>query len=139
MNKLKELAPLVIAEADNLKKYATKEEIDRLDFSRLSTIDRNRCIYGQMTGDCYNDRANELIIQCATRVYETPNGSVNLSTATLNGNPYKISKLRYFSYHSPIEMFITYCRMDTDKDNLNNDLIDYIKGNISELKINIDE
>jgi len=52
-------------EADNIRKFATKEEIAKLDFEALWTPSLKLCIYGQMTGHCHSERAIELIEKCA--------------------------------------------------------------------------
>ena len=57
----------VVAEAIALKKNATPEEIGRLDFDTLRPENKERCIYGQMTGDCDSLRAIDLISLCAKR------------------------------------------------------------------------
>ncbi len=60
------LEQLVNEEALNLKKYATKEEIEKLDFTKLDPQDHRLCIYGQMTGHCANKRSIELQNKCTT-------------------------------------------------------------------------
>lgn len=59
--KLKEL---VVDEALKLRKYATKEEKERLDFETMICTETG-CIYGQMTGNCYSERALLLKSKCA--------------------------------------------------------------------------
>lgn len=58
----------VAREANLLKKHATKEELDRIDFFTLNPFSKLNCIYGQMTGDCYGKRATSLIKNCAVPV-----------------------------------------------------------------------
>lgn len=55
-------------EARALKENATKEETSRLDFDDLDPNSPTRCVYGQMTGSCQNDRAVDLIKKCCVRV-----------------------------------------------------------------------
>lgn len=55
----------VAREANLLKKYATKEELDRLNAKLLKPFKEDGCIYGQMTGDCFGSRATDLIHKCA--------------------------------------------------------------------------
>ncbi len=62
----------VLREANNLKKYATKEELQRLNIELLVPKFQTACIYGQMTGDCYSPRASELIHKCAVPVAAQP-------------------------------------------------------------------
>jgi len=52
-------------EAEALRMHATNEERDRLRFDELQPDHRDRCIYGQMTGNCDSDRAIVLISKCA--------------------------------------------------------------------------
>jgi hypothetical protein len=63
-----ELKKLVVEEALNIRKYATKEEMKRLNFARLCPTNQNLCVYGHLTGDCHNIRAIELLDKC-TRPY----------------------------------------------------------------------
>ena len=129
MSKIKELVRI---EADNLKRFATEEELDRLHFGRLEASVAKRCIYGQMTGFCYSERAHELIMNCAVRVYNTPEA---ISHPRLNGKPRVVSgEDRKFEYHSPIEVFI-YKNEANLKRNLNERLVDYLKGKTETLDI----
>lgn len=56
-------------EADNIRKFATKEEISRLNFRDLIPVHSESCIYGLMTGDCNSKRATELIEKCCPKGY----------------------------------------------------------------------
>lgn len=60
----------VLTEANNIKKYATTIEISLLDYFDLHPNHVNKCIYGQMTGDCHSPRAAELIEQCTPRYFK---------------------------------------------------------------------
>ncbi len=61
-----ELKEAVVKEGLLLRKYATKKEKRKLkEFSYLDSLNRKMCIYGQMTGDAFNDRATELKKLCA--------------------------------------------------------------------------
>ena len=60
-----ELELLVKDEAENLKKYALPRELAKLSFSKLFPWAYNKCIYGQMTGNCHSERAKELLSKCA--------------------------------------------------------------------------
>lgn len=57
----------VRTEINNIKKYATKAEINRLDFENLNPDSKYKCIYGQMTGICTSPRASELIFKSCAR------------------------------------------------------------------------
>ena len=63
------LEELVKKEADNIKLYATPEEIAKLDERFVSGTNTERCVYGLMTGDCNSERAKELIAQCVQNVF----------------------------------------------------------------------
>ncbi len=132
-----DLIELVKVEADNIKQHATSEEINRLNFEGLYPSNAERCIYGQMTGNCYSIRANKLIIECATRVYKLTDTSSNaLAEVSLNGKPKKESD-RASNYHSPIEIFI-YGSSQTKSGVLNNKrLINYLKGKTNKLKLKL--
>jgi hypothetical protein len=123
------LKELVEKEAKKLRKYSTEEERSNLDIDSLWANNRRRCIYGQMTGDCFSERANSLIIKCCKQVY-----TGNLSNLKLNGAPHKIDlheeRGRY--YFSPIEIFIFH--NDKRSSGVVN-LVAYLKGEIDELKL----
>lgn len=122
---------LVIQEAKALKENATEKEIHNLDFETLDSENANRCIYGQMTGICFSQRATELIQKCAERVYkEGPmDGDYVHDGAILNGSPVGMNR---FSYFSPIEVFISKAQT-TENDEANKKLIQFIKGEIKNL------
>ena len=62
---MKNLKKLVIQEAENLKQSATSEELARLDFTKLYGGDPRYCVYGQVAGGCFNERATMLLNNCA--------------------------------------------------------------------------
>lgn len=124
---------LVIEEATALRKHATKEERSNLNFENLNPDSQRRCIYGQMTGDCFSERAKKLIEKSCRRVYST-NGK--FADAKLNGSP--VGKYRATNggrlfgqntdYWSPIELFISKATS-----RMNQKLIQFIKGEIKSL------
>lgn len=59
----------VILEAKKLRKFATAEERARLDVVLLYAASAHHCIYGQLTGYCYSDRAKELKIKSGYSSY----------------------------------------------------------------------
>ncbi len=131
----KKLVELVKAEAANLKKFATKEEIDNLEAKYLDPNDPTSCIYGQCTGSCFSTRAHELIIQCADRVYNQ--GKIDernsFKGATLNGKP-NVTEGGRFNRHywSPIELFLS---QEKNMDNGNNEaIIAYLKDETQTLE-----
>lgn len=130
---------LVKKEASKLKEYATQEELARLNFEHLNPNSPRSCIYGQMTGNCYSPRANELVLKCAERVYissinSTSNSGAVFSYQTLNGEPHAIvgTKDRSELYHSPIEIYLVFNRENDTTEN-NKILIDYLKNVTTEL------
>jgi hypothetical protein len=121
------LAKLVVKEATKLRKEATESELGNLSI-HLSNLDpdkRSRCIYGQMTGDCFSKRANKLIVKCAERVYSIDKDGIGslFDNAKLNGKPKKTKK-RIGKYFSPIEMYIYLSNSNKGK----KALLQYIKG-----------
>ena len=97
MKKDLKLEELVIEEATNLKKYATKEELDKLDYATLKEDDIFHCVYGQMTGMCYGYRATQLIDKCINFKYQHlhKNNEPIISKRDINNG-----------YYSPIERFL---------------------------------
>lgn len=118
---IEELKKQVIIEATNLKKYATREELNRLIFDKLNPIDNSNCIYGQITGDCYNSRASDLIKKCTSVYYD------NMYIGSV---VHSIDEVGYGERNcSPIELYIT---LNGAK---NKTLIDFLKGEIDSLTI----
>lgn len=105
-------------EAMALRKHATKEELDRLDFYTLDPQSPTRCTYGQLSGDCDNDRASELIKACAPVLFAAHDFYAQY--------PLPIEKFLTYRW-SPIEIYIN---RDYAK---NKNLIDYLKGNRNDL------
>lgn len=123
------LKELVRHEAYALKFFASKEELNKLDFSKLNPNHENNCIYGQMTGCCWSDRAISLLNDC-TEPY-----SYSL-------NEYFYPSKNKFTYgslfkdragvnFSPIEFYIF--RPESN----NETLIKFLKGEIEELTIDM--
>ncbi len=112
------------AEAIRLREHATQEELARLNLHNLGTTDPDRCIYGQMTGNCNNERAVELIVKSAERVFHTDGGYLTFEKTKLNGKPTVEDRN---DYYSPIELYIYHNRRGFDS-NLNKKLIDFLQG-----------
>jgi len=116
-----ELKALVLDEAKKIKEFATPEEIQRLDPRLILPYNGSMCIYGQMTGDCFSDRAIELLNKCAIPysdgisefVYTDDDRFADGSSGILRA-------------YSPIECYIA----DEEAYKLN--LARFIKGEISE-------
>lgn len=119
---------LVIEEAKALKRHASEQERQNLNFEDLNPVCPDRCIYGQITGGCFNDRAIELIEKCAKRVYRGNKGIQMIKRHDLNGSPKDKNR---FSYWSPIEVFIA--RRVDGQDQANEKLIQFLKGEIKTL------
>jgi len=60
----KKLKALVISEATKLKEHATPKELEKLNPLTLKGSDSQQCPYGQMTGTCFSQRAEELVNKC---------------------------------------------------------------------------
>lgn len=124
----KKLISLVKAEAKLLKVFATKKQIKKLDIKTLNPKGTQECIYGQMTGNCFNEESVSLIELCCKKVYHSKE-KVEIRDSLLNGSPLKSSRVHYWS---PIEVFIDYF---SNKHNGNNDkLVAYLKGETKTLK-----
>lgn len=114
-----QLKLLVIDEATKLREHATEEERGFLNFDSLDSDDAYLCIYGQMTGYCYSERAKQLLNLCAKPYSSSLVGNTfpitdeNFDRRTSTGNLF-----------SPIESFIA---RDTQG---NKKLLSYIKGEI---------
>lgn len=127
MNRYTLMKQLVIEEATNLRKYATKAELKRLNIKYLNSGDTTKCIYGQITGHCFNYRAEQLIKNCASRVYD------NLRNTPIYQSKIK-APVKYLirgCFWSPIEVFIDQPR--NQKNGNNELLIKFLKGETQEL------
>lgn len=61
--KKQDLFRAVVAEAKKLKEEATSKELAKLNYA-VNAHFPHKCIYGQMTGYCFNVRAQKLIKAC---------------------------------------------------------------------------
>jgi hypothetical protein len=128
------LEKLVVEEATKLKQFATKEELDNLDYEYLDGNDFNNCIYGQMTDCCNSKRAYTLIQQCCERVYEA--GEADTFSGKLNGKPKELDNAftRTLHYVSPIEKFLYKHKEDIFIDSPKIEkLVQFLKGEIDVL------
>lgn len=124
---IKELKELAIEEAIKLKDKITEEERERLNYKTFRSKNYNRCVYGQITGDCTSNRAVNLIkascekVYCNTKIISSRYN--NLTGATLNGSPKKSNR---YNYWSPIEVWVA---QKGNQGNGNNKiLIDFLKN-----------
>lgn len=136
------LEELVIAEATNIKKLALKRELKKLDFCNLVPDDHKSCIYGQMTGDCYGERAYELIRKSCTSVVDADYDNFKGELLDFNerAKVMGVEKTKEFndefrySFYSPIEVFIT--RKRNKKNGNNAKLIAFLRGETDKLDFN---
>ena len=134
---VKELKELVKKEATKLKKAATLRERKRLSYLNLNPDSKERCIYGQMTKDCFSIRANELIVQCCEEVLEVTTKSMNLHdlvsktckpTLDNNTDTGRTQNESCNTWYSPIEIFISYNELGGGSTSDNLKLIEYLKN-----------
>jgi hypothetical protein len=127
----KKMVSLATEEAKLLKKHLTQVEKDRLYVSSFRPKQRDGCIYGLATGDCYSGRASELIQLCAKRSYVYKDPVMLMESCVLNG---KITKARDMDeYFSPIEILIVQGSQFTKKSN-GQAIINYLRGVSEHLK-----
>jgi len=133
MNKTEYLSN-VMQEIEAIKKHATRAEISKLHFGTFSPQARDRCIYGQMTGNCLDPRAVSLIQKCAPIVVEglTESGRTRVFAELkkyINGEPTS------FNIHTGIRRFYSvlesYIALKGAK---NKGVIEYLKGEREDLK-----
>lgn len=121
-----ELKQLVQEEIANLKKYATKEELSKLDFECFNGLSPTSCIYGQMTGYCNNARAVDLIRLSCERVYIPGDGAPN-NHKGLNGSPKDKPRVEdgKYQFWSPIEVIVAY-----NNEEINAKIIEQLKADL---------
>jgi hypothetical protein len=137
----------VAREAQALKVHATKEELERLDFSKLQTDNPIQCVYGQIAFGCFSDRASELIFTCCQRYFKVWNRDTTIhelagkrgfyefaNGQTINGVNDSKSLLEQRlvikgGYYSAIEAYILLPEAK------NADLIAYLKGEVETLEL----
>ncbi len=137
MKKNEILIKLVKQEAKKLKEIAKPIELKKLDFENLESDNRNKCVYGQMTGDCFNKRAEKLIMTVCERVYTSGNFN-GISDSKLNGKPLPNRLVedgceRRINYYSSIEVFIY--NEKNQKNGNNKRLINYLNGTTKTLRL----
>lgn len=112
---------LVLDELEAIKTKATKEEIDRLDFTTLDVKNNFKCIYGQMTGDCFSKRAKELMPK-----------SFDYLFGTLGDKDYRFQNQSFEKGESftALEKYLGMCDSVMHKK-----IIQYLKGEIQEIKL----
>ncbi len=131
MKNSKKILKLVTAEATELKKTANEHELSNLNYNTLNPTKVDRCIYGQMTGDCFGFRATELIEKCCKIVIEDKFQLGN----NLISNIIDPKKSHRINYYSPIEEFIY--NGDNEANGNNERLIDFLKGKTDKLELSL--
>jgi hypothetical protein len=120
-----ELCTRAIAEAKNLKKFAKRKEINRLNYLKFKPTTIHGCIYGQMTTNCFSKRSKILINKCCEKVYVTPG---NIKKAQLNGKPsLKMERDCGVGHFSPIEVLILQGTISNQLEN-GRRIIEYLKS-----------
>ena len=90
-------------EAILLKLHATRRELSRLDFEMCDGLNAFRCIYGQLTGYCFSERALKLIQKCATVFFCSFDLNFdNIDKASIKKSLHCSGEIRYYS---AIEMY----------------------------------
>lgn len=132
MNK-PEFLKAVSTEIENIKKFATKKEIGNLDFKEFDADDSDRCVYGQMIGDCFRKKAEELIRKCTLVVVANDDVEFGCTFSDLrnsiNGVPTKNNLCGLMRHFSALE---TYLILKGAKNKM---VLEYLKGEREDLKL----
>ena len=123
----------VKTEVESLKKFATEEELENLDFGHLEPTDDSLCIYGLMTGSCHTNRAIELIEKCC-RKYVDYRGNIRVRNFTDikpidKGVPTVFRQQFELQFLSSLEAYIMLPRAK------NRNVIQYLKGETDTLTL----
>jgi len=121
MERTESLKQLVRDEAARLREFATVEERGRLDIKKLDWGDSKICFYGLLTGNCFSERARELLNLCAVPFSFTLTEYIEPKHAS-----FRHPNARDFS---PIEFYI--CQRYAK----NAELIAYLKGETDTLDL----
>lgn len=108
----------VMAELDNIKAKATKEELSRLNIESFYVNSPNMCIYGLMTGICTSNRAKEL----SPKVYY----SVGSGNSFAEQSFYKMGHPCF----TALEKYLYMVRKPT-----HSKIIDYLTGKIAKIQL----
>lgn len=123
------LKKLVLQEIENLKIYATYEEIGKLDFTTFKPFMIGTCIYGQMTGNCFSDRATVLLDLCTIPYSDYTSAYWPTNEMKFAGNRTKLYKSTIINVFSPLEYYIFNYSETNEK------IIAYLKGEIQTLNL----
>lgn len=112
----------VMQEIEGIKKNATQEEISKLNLDSLDADHYKRCIYGQMTGDCFSERSDFLIGECC----------LSLSANSIN-EKFEIEKSIPRTGEDNNFTLLEHCIAQYPNNNEN--IIAYLKGEINSLTL----
>jgi hypothetical protein len=130
-----ELAAMAVEEAVKLKGLAKEEELENLDPLWLDVNSPHDCIYGQLTGDCYNSRATFFLNKCAVPIaHDAPKPNTPWRKAAEKLSERKVKRFQrtpdgWRNRYSAIELYICLKGAENDK------LIRFLKGKTSTLKL----
>lgn len=124
--KTKDFIMDVLYEINHIKKHATKEEISRLDFEEFSPERIDKCIYGQMTGDCFSKRAEQLMPKKHDAIFNLLNGKSKI-------NFIKDMQLNDEQSFTVLEVFVSLNYKDQ-----NAGIIRYLKGETEDIVLMIE-
>ena len=114
----------VKAELDNIKSRATETEIARLNFEAFEHDSRTACIYGQLTGNCDSQRANEL----QEKTYDRVQAEGECVSPTYN--PFKKQDFSKGNSYTALEKYLFMVKPVT-----HGRLIQYLKGEIKSITL----
>ena len=113
-----------------MRSEITDEERNNLSYDLLLTHSSSLCIYGLISGNCYSDRATQLMRKSKIELHPyLSHDSVKRSSEDnkMEDILKSGSSRRYFQFFSPIETMIT---LDDD---LNKKLVSYLKKELDDL------
>lgn len=122
-----------------LKKYGTKDELANMDLASFDSEHEERCVYGQMTGDCTSKRAKVLMDKSCIRVfnkepYQSRGATYSEFKSTINGvnagqGWADDGFSRNYSHSSALEGYILM------KDAKIKMIVNFLKGDSNKLKL----
>lgn len=117
-----EFLQMVKNELDTIKAKATKYEIEKLNFRSFSHNLSNRCIYGQMTGSCYSERAKELMPKTFDDIDNTWDDWYYI--------PFSRQKMKKGEAYTALEKYLYMVKAP-----MHEKIIEYLKGETSEITL----
>lgn len=116
---------LVIKEIETIKKKATNEEIARLNFNVFDASRIDRCIYGQMTGNCDSARALKLMPKKYDEI-----GFNDSSAYSKDYIQFEVQDFTKGNYFTALEKYLFMVKAPVHRH-----IISYLKGRTKVLKI----